>query len=151
MIIQLKRCSNTNKHFQQLIKQLNEEQAIRNGDKHDFYMQFNQINNLHQIVVAFNNNKPVGCGALKRFDENSLEIKRMFTIKNERNKGIAVKILKELEQWASELGFESCILETGTMNPEAIEFYKKHNYKSIPCYGQYKSDTESLCFKKKII
>ena len=74
----------------------------------------------------------------------------MYTLPESRRKGIATKILSELEKWASELSYKKCILETGKRQPEAIELYKKNGYKNISNYGQYKEIENSICFEKKI-
>ncbi|CAN5592271.1 hypothetical protein BH10BAC5_BH10BAC5_07190 [soil metagenome] len=65
-----------------------------------------------------------------------------------RGKGIAPKILEELEKWAAELGYKKCILETGKNQTEALALYRKSGYKEIPNYEQYVNMRNSLCFEK---
>jgi GNAT superfamily N-acetyltransferase len=79
-----------------------------------------------------------------------MEIKRMYVTLEKRGKGIATLVLQELEKWSKELGFEKCILETGKKQPEAIRFYEKTNYHSIPNYGQYENAENSICFEKEL-
>ena len=67
-----------------------------------------------------------------------------------RGKGIATKILSEMERWAAELGYARCILETGKRQPEAIQLYRKNAYAQIPNFGQYAGIENSLCFEKKL-
>ena len=74
----------------------------------------------------------------------------MFVSLDKRGLGIAQKILTELEVWAKELDFKSCVLETGKRQVEAVGFYKKCNYKIIPNYGQYKEMENSICFQKNL-
>ncbi len=124
-MIRLKRTDSSNKDFVDLVKQLDAYLRITDGDEHDFYNQYNSIENLKHVVIAYTENKPVGCGAFKDFENNSVEIKRMYTLEKNRGKGIASLILNELEKWASELNYDSCILETGIRQIEAVEFYKK--------------------------
>jgi putative acetyltransferase len=147
MII-IKRTDSNDKDFIELVKQLDADLAIRDGDDHPFYDQFNKIDKIKHAVVAYENDIPVGCGAIKEFEPNSVEIKRMYTLPEQRGKGIASKILAELEKWAAELTFKKCILETGIKQPEAIELYKKNGYRQISNYGQYKGIENSLCFEK---
>jgi putative acetyltransferase len=149
MII-IKRTDSNDKDFIELVKQLDADLAIRDGDDHPFYDQFNKIDKIKHAVVAYENDIPVGCGAIKEFEPNSVEIKRMYTLPEQRGKGIASKILAELEKWAAELTFKKCILETGIKQPEAIELYKKNGYRQISNYGQYKGIENSLCFEKKL-
>ena len=86
----------------------------------------------------------------KNFDENTMEIKRMFVAVDKRGKGIASLVLEELEKWTKELNFSKCILETGVKQPEAIHLYKKNGYKTIPNYGQYAHVKSSICFEKEM-
>jgi GNAT superfamily N-acetyltransferase len=74
----------------------------------------------------------------------------MFVSPGSRNKGIASKILSELENWASELSYTKCVLETGKRQPEAVGLYKKNGYKLIPNYGQYTGVENSVCFEKEL-
>ena len=75
----------------------------------------------------------------------------MYTKQKNRGKGIATFVLKELENWAKELGYEKCILETGIKQPEAIRLYEKNGYELIPNYGQYAEVEDSRCFEKKLL
>ena len=149
-MIRLKRTDSENQDFIALVKHLDADLAERDGDEHSFYDQFNKVGKIKYVVVAYENDKPISCGGLKAYSSNTLEIKRMYTIPEWRGKGIATKILAELEIWAAELSFEKCILETGKRQPEAIGLYKKNGYKIIPNYGQYSEIENSLCFEKKI-
>ena len=138
-----------NPHFIALVQLLDDELAQRDGQLHSFYHQFNQLDQIQLAVVAYNEGVPVGCGALKRFDGQTMEIKRMFVLPEERGKGIATRILAELENWARELDCAKCVLETGKNQPEAIQLYLKCRYKPIPNYGQYVGIENSICFEKK--
>ena len=103
------------------------------------------------MVVAYENNVPVGCGAIKAYDEQSMEVKRMFVPSSQRGKGIASAVLRELESWAKELGATRCILETGRDMQDAVNLYQKCGYTIIPNYGQYTDAEDSICFEKIFI
>jgi len=149
MII-ITRTNSDNHHFIELVKSLDADLAKRDGEEHSFYAQFNKIDNIKYVVLAFENGKPLGCGAIKEYNGDTMEIKRMYVSPDNRKKGIATKILTELENWARELSYAKCILETGKRQPEAIELYKKNGYKLIPNYGQYTEMENSLCFEKQV-
>lgn len=149
-MIQLIRTDSGNKDFIELVKHLDADLAEKDGDDHDFYNQFNKIDKIKFVVVAYENEQPLGCGAIKEYDFATMEVKRMFVHPENRGKGIASKILSELENWAKELSFAKCILETGKRQKEAIELYKKNNYQLISNYGQYIGVENSLCFEKKL-
>jgi GNAT superfamily N-acetyltransferase len=147
-MITLERTNSGNKNFVRLVESLDEDLRRRDKNEHSYYAQFNKIDKLKYVVVAFENEQPVGCGAIKEYNRDTMEIKRMFVSPEFRGKGIATKILFELENWAKELNFSHCILETGKKQPEAIGLYKKNGYNIIPNYDQYKGMENSICFEK---
>ena len=132
------RTNSENKDFINLVKELDAYLKITDEDEHDFYNQFNNIDVLKHVVVVYVDEIAVGCGAIKKFNNISMEVKRMYVSPENRGKGIAQKILSELEVWAAALGNKKCVLETGKRQKEAVKFYKKCNYKVIENYGQYK-------------
>lgn len=147
----LVRTDSSNPDFVNLVRLLDSELAIRDGDEHSFYNQFNSISQIKFALLAYKDNRPIGCGAIKEFSEGAMEIKRMFILRDFRGKGYATFILKGLEQWAIELGYGRCILETGRKQPEAIVLYRKNAYHQISNYGQYSGVENSLCFEKKLL
>jgi putative acetyltransferase len=142
------RTNSENKYFQELVRELDADLKIRDGADHSFYSQFNKIDKIRHAIVAFDKEEPVGCGAIKELSNDSMEVKRMYVPPSKRGTGIATVILKELENWASELKYNKCLLETGKKQPEAIELYKKNGYRIIPNYGQYEHVENSVCFEK---
>ena len=149
-MIKLIRTDSENKDFITLVEKLDTYLKITDGDEHDFYDQYNNIDVLKHTIVAFIDNTPVGCGAFKEFNPESVEVKRMFTVEDVRSQGVATQILKALEDWAKELNYNTCVLETGIRQVEAVQFYKKNKYKIIPNYGQYIGVANSLCFEKEL-
>lgn len=147
-MITLKRTNSSDKDFIHLVTYLDADLKIRDGDDHDFYHQFNNIDTIRYCIVAYQNQKAVGCGAIKKYDSLTMEVKRMFVHLDFRGKGIASKILSELEHWAKELQIKRCVLETGVNQPEAIALYKKCDYSIISNYGQYVDVKNSICFEK---
>jgi putative acetyltransferase len=150
-MITLTRTDSSNKDFIELVKHLDADLAKRDGEEHAFYNQFNKVTMIKHVVVAYENELPISCGAIKEFDAQSMEVKRMYTLPQHRGKGIASLVLHELEKWAAEMNYPTCVLETGKRQPEAIELYKKNGYHIILNYGQYAGVENSVCFEKKLI
>jgi GNAT superfamily N-acetyltransferase len=144
----VQRTDSHNLHFKNLVTLLDGELTILDGDDHPFYDQFNQIENIKYVVVAYDGEEAVGCGALKEYSPAEMEIKRMYVLPNQRGKGIATSLLSELEKWAKELKFDKCILETGLKQKEAINLYRKLGFSLINNYGPYENVQNSLCFQK---
>ena len=137
-----------NSDFIELVKYLDIYLAEKDGEDHSFYDQFNKIDKIKHVIIAYENDVAVCCGAIKEYSPNTMEVKRMYTVEQRRGYGIAGRILTELEVWAKELQFEKCILETGKRQIEAVGLYKKNGYKIIPNYGQYAEMEYSVCFGK---
>lgn len=149
-MITLVRTDYNNKDFRVLVDALNAFLRIADGEDHEFYNQYNNIDVLNHVVVAYKDGIPLGCGAIKKYDEASTEIKRMYVNNDSRGLGVATKILKELEIWTHELGYMKCVLETGITFKKAIRLYKSKGYISIPNYGQYENAIQSVCFEKQL-
>ena len=144
------RTNSENKDFQKLVAALDTDLKIRDGEEHGFYSQFNKIDKIKYVIVAYEHEMPVGCGAIKEFSADSMEVKRMYVPPELRGKGIASIVLSELEKWAKELGCKRCLLETGKRQPEAIRLYTKNGYNIIPNFGQYENVENSVCFEKEL-
>jgi putative acetyltransferase len=149
-MIVVKRTNSDNPDFRLLVKELDKYLAVRNGEANNFFVQFNKVDQIKHVVLAYENGVVAGCGAMKSYSPDTMEIKRMFVPAEQRGKGIASKVLKELEMWAEELGYSRCILETGDDMKEAVGLYKKSNYRVIPNYDQYENVTDSVCFEKEL-
>lgn len=150
MSLKIIKTDSKNPDFISLVKELDAYLKRTDGDEHDFYNQFNHIDVLKNVVVAYKNNLAIGCGAIKHFNTNAMEIKRMYVAPNYRRLGIALDLMNALETWTKELGYKKCVLETGKRQVAAVKFYEKCKYQKIPNYGQYKQMENSVCFEKKL-
>jgi len=150
LMYRLIKTNSTNPDFINLVQLLDADLAARDGNEHAFYHQFNSIQQLNHVVVVYEDDTPVACGAFKVLEKDTVEVKRMYTLPEHRSKGHASRLLEALEQWAREENYTIVVLETGKRQPEAIELYKKNGYSIIPNYGQYIGIENSVCFQKKL-
>lgn len=144
------RTNSGNKDFQRLAAALDADLRIRDGENHAFYARLNKIDFLENVLMAYQNDRAAGCGAIRHCAAASIEIKRMYVVPDQRRQGIAQFILKNLEDWTLALHCQKCVLETGSNQPEAISFYKKNGYAVIPSFGLYKGSSNSICFEKNL-
>ena len=149
-MINLVRCTSENNDFQNLVILLDMDLNSRYGKIQDQYNQYNKIEGIKNVIVAYDAQTPVGCGCFKLYSNDSVEMKRMFVKPENRGQGISKSILSELEKWAKEEGFKYSILETGIKQFEACGLYKKFGYEIIENYGQYIDMPHSLCMKKSL-
>lgn len=143
------RTNSSHPDFLELVDLLNDDLRIRDGADYSFYAQFNKLDNIQHVIVASSEGLAVGCGAIREFGNGTMEIKRMFVRPEWRGRGVATRILLELEMWSKELHAAACVLETGQNQPEAISLYRKCGYEVIPNYGQYKNVENSICMRKE--
>ena len=149
-MISLLKTDASNPDFIQLVKELDTFLSITDGEDHAFYDQYNKLTAIKNVVIAYHNKQPIGCGAIKEYNATTMEVKRMYTKPLSRGKGVASEILITLEIWAKSLNYKYCILETGVRQVEAISLYLKNGYTQIDNYGPYINIEDSVCFEKKL-
>lgn len=149
-MILFKRVTNTDPELQQLVKRLDEELKITDGEDHAFYNQFNGLEGIDHLLLGYSKNFATACGGFKKYDQTTAEIKRMYTAPQARGLGMGTALLQELQIWAKAEGYNRLILETGIRQKPAIALYKKAGFERIENYGQYAGVEDSYCFQKQL-
>ena len=124
--------------------------AEKDGELHEFYDQYNKLEGVGEVMVAFVEQQPVACGTFKAWDQTTVEIKRMFTLEAYRRRGIAAQVLQALETWAYSEGYRRAVLETGKQMKAAIRLYSRCGYRPTQNFGPYAGVDESICFEKDL-
>jgi len=101
-------------------------------------------------VIAYEVEKPVGCGALRQIDSAMVEVRRMYVLKSARRAGVARKILVALEASASRLGYKVMRLETGNRQQPAMALYETFGFERIAPFGEYANNPTSICYEKHL-
>lgn len=149
-IFDVKRTDSNDPDFQFLILRLDHELWNELNEDQATYDQFNKVPDLSTVIVIYLNAIPVACGCFKKYNEDTVEIKRMFVDKSYRGKGISKLMLFELEKWARESKFRYAILETSIHFKTARTLYANAGYMIIDNYDQYAGLEESVCMKKEL-
>ncbi|WP_018583186.1 GNAT family N-acetyltransferase [Salinispora arenicola] len=102
------------------------------------------------VVARQPDGAAVGCGGLRMLAPDTAEIKRMYVIPAHRGTGVATAILRDLEARAYHVGIRQLVLETGTLQPEAVRFYQREGYDPTPNFGPYVGATQSVCFARTL-
>ena len=135
--------------FIELTKELDNEYFQIHGDKVLKYQECNDLKDPHIVMLALNWGKPIACASFKLFDKDTIEIKRVYVKKRYRKKGIAYKLVKQLEKLAMEENFKYSVIETGKENIAAINLYKKLDYEIVDNFGIFEGDDLCICMKKQ--
>ena len=114
------------------------------------YIPYNQLDAMHDVIVAYDNDVPVGCAGFKKYDDACAEVKRVFIRPEYRGRGISNKLMELLENAARKKGYRYLILESGEPLIAAMALYRTIGYKVIPNYGPYKDMPDSICMRKKL-
>ena len=114
------------------------------------YVQYNKLDDIHDVIVVYDNNIPVACAGFKKYNDDCAEVKRVFVKEEYRGMGISKELMEMLEKQARKRGFRYFILESGEPLVSAMALYRKIGYRVIPNYGQYVDMNESICMKKKL-
>jgi GNAT superfamily N-acetyltransferase len=103
------------------------------------------------FVIAYDDSGvAVGCGGIRRHDQTTGEIKRMWVPPEHRRRGISRALLRALEDGARALGYDRLVLETGVRQPEALALYESAGYEIIPNYGFFADSPLSRCYAKDL-
>lgn len=146
----IKRTTANHPDFIALIKKLDHELWNELKEDQATYDPFNFVSDVTTAIIIYDDDKPVAIGCYKKYNSNTVEIKRMYVQKSYRGKGISKTVLLELEKWAIENGFEYAVLETSIYFEVAKSLYRKAGYEAIPNYDQYKDLKDSVCMKKML-
>lgn len=148
----IRRATSDDPAFAALVAELDADLWRRYGEVQAQYAPHNTLATIDPlgVVIAEVANLPVGCGAMKRFDEHGVELKRMFVAPTHRRTGVARAIIAALEAWARELGYTRAVLETGTLQHEAIALYERAGFARIPAFGPYVDLPASICMAKPL-
>jgi N-acetylglutamate synthase and related acetyltransferases len=112
------------------------------------YTQYNQTDDIHDVILVYDQNEPVGCASYKKYDSEPAEVKRVFIRPQYRGQGISKIMLKKLEMRAVEQGYRAFILEAGELLVSAMKLYEVLGYVIVPNYGQYAEMPDSICMRK---
>jgi GNAT superfamily N-acetyltransferase len=151
--IGIRRVAMTNPVVRQLITELNAELSIRYREPGANHFQLDPAEvaaGQGAFLVAYAGSEPVGCGAVRRNDPETAEIKRMYVVPAARSGGIARRVLAELEVEARRLGVSRLVLETGIRNPDALALYTRAGFAEIPPFGEYIGSPLSVCMAKDL-
>jgi len=149
-MITIRRTNSQDPDFLLLVNLLDKDLEERYGHLQQLYDQFNKIEYLDTVVIAYSSGRAAGCVCFKNFEMNTVEVKRMFVREDFRGKGIGRALLNDLENWAAELGMKALVLELGNKQPEALHVYQRQGFRFIPCYEPYTGMDASICMKKII-
>ena len=137
--------------FATLIALLDQELVARYGAAvQASFDQFNAVDQIHDVVIVYAGGAPVACGGFKALDDDTVEIKRVFVRSEHRGRGLARRLMAELERLAAGQGYDTAVLQTGRNQPEAIGLYGALGYGVTANYPPYVGDEYSICLKKTL-
>ena len=130
------RTNNKNLDFNKLIVELDAYLKVTDGEDHEFYNQFNGLGNIKNVVIAYQDNKAAGCGAFKKFDDKTVEIKRMYVNPKFRGKKLGNLLIEEVIEISKGNEFSKLYLDTAHFMSSAISLYKKYGFKETTAYPE---------------
>ena len=148
--MKFQRIDGKNKDFIENCRLLDMDLDRRVGKKieRDKYKKYNQLDEIKEAIVVYEGKRVIGGGAIRRYDDETIELKRVFVHTEYQGRGIGSRIVSLLMEWAVELGYKKMVLETGELLAESCAVYKRLGFQVIPNYGPYEDIGESLCLAK---
>jgi GNAT superfamily N-acetyltransferase len=87
------------------------------------------------FVVLCERERAIAGGGIKRLDDHTCEIKRMYVAPDARGHGVGRMLLAELEELARDMGYFVARLDTGAEQPRAQRIYERAGYTAVPDYN----------------
>lgn len=150
--IEIRQVKYDDSDFVKLCRELDEflNIAIGGEDKREKYKKFNHPDTMDCVVIAYDKEKAVGCGALREYSGDEVEVKRVFVAEEYRGQNIGGLLLRYLITQAKKRGYQKMILETGEFLASSVRLYARYGFERISNYGQYKNMSESLCMGRSL-
>ena len=150
MSISFKYTNGQDKDFIMLCHRLDDflNELVGGEENRAEYVQYNTLDDIHDVVMAYDNNTPVGCASFKKYDNENAEVKRVFIRAEYRGRGISKELMNLLEAAAKKQGYKYFVLESGEPLEAAMALYRSIGYEVIPNYGPYVDMPESVCMRK---
>lgn len=123
------------------------DRAIGGHDKRQKYLPHNRIETMDTVLLLYCQDRPAACAALRRYDEESAEIKRVFVSPPFRQHGFGRTLLCELIASARRMNCKRLLLETGEFLQVSIRLYQSLGFYRIPNYPPYEKMDESYCME----
>ncbi len=121
-----------------LVAEVQQEYVVRYGGPDDQVVNEGDFAPPNGVfLVGRLDGDPVAMGGWRFVDGSIAEIKRMYVAERARRRGLARRLLAELERRATAAGATRLILNTGTEQPEALALYEACGYLPAPPYGHY--------------
>lgn len=139
-----------NTDYLMLAQKLDEYYFTLVGDVQLRYAEANRPENMACLIVAYDNDIPVGCGCWKRVNQTTAEVKRIFVMPEYRCQGVASAIIRKLEGSIAQAGYSHIILETARTTSDSKALYLSLGYQEIDYFGSPAGAENCLCFEKKV-
>ena len=144
----------TDKHnadFLRLTRQLVSEYVAQFGMEALAYCPEEALEQVACALVAHCGGVPVASGALRRLDDTTAELMRIYVLPEHRRQGLGAMIVGALEREAKRLEFERLSLVTGADMPDALSLYDRLGYSRIENYGSNCGDEICVCMAKRLL
>ncbi|HVQ89215.1 MAG TPA: GNAT family N-acetyltransferase [Actinomycetes bacterium] len=135
----------------ELIEELQEEYVARYGGRDETPVDPKQFAPPSGgFLMVFVGREPVGCAGLRKHNQQSVEVKRMFIRRPFRGRGLSRWLLARVEEHGRLLGYDRILMETGVQQPEAMRLYETSGYEPIPGFGYYAQAAQNRCYAKEL-
>lgn len=88
-----------------------------------------------RLYLARCNGEAAGCIALRKLDQATCEMKRLYVRPAFRGRGIASRLVRQILDDARTIGYRRMRLDTLPFLRDAIAFYRRLGFYDIPCYN----------------
>ncbi len=143
--------NSNNPDFLELVRSLDSDLHDINGEEQGEYDKHNVLEYIDSVILLYQNDSPIACGAFKEYDKTTVEMKRVYVTPKSRGLGISKELIMLLEKEAISRSYTRIILETGKEQIVAIALYESCKYLVMENYPPYNGLKNSVCMGKELI
>lgn len=139
--------------FELLCNELDDylDEMIGGKEKREKFCRYNLANTMDYVLIAYHDNRPIGCCALRKYSSTEIELKRVYICPDYRKKNIAGLLLERLIEYATTNHYQKIVLETGELLKDSIHLYQRYGFIKTDSYGDYKDIPESYCMSRSLL
>lgn len=142
-----------NEDFCKLSIQMEEyyNKMVGGSENRKSFIPYNALNDIHDVVIVYDNEMAVACASFKEYDPETVEIKRVWVNEKYRRQHISKRMMEMLEQRAKDKGYKRAVLQTREKCVEAVNLYQGTGYRLIENYPPYDKMELAVCYGKNLL
>lgn len=126
-------------------------ELVGGENKRKDFIPFNTLSDIYDVIVVYDAKRAIACAGFKKYDNSTVEIKRVWVSDEYRGRHISTEMMNMMEQRIISKGYKRAVLQTREACKSAVELYRSNGYYKIDNYPPYNNMEFAVCYEKQFI